>query len=48
VVHTIIHKEGKIDVLWNNAGYGLCGSVEEVPIAEAKKQFEVNLTDPDQ
>lgn len=43
VVDTIIRKEGKIDVLWNNAGYGLYGSVEEIPIAEARKQFEVNL-----
>ena len=43
VVDTIISKEGKIDVLWNNAGYGLYGSVEDVPIEEARKQFEVNL-----
>lgn len=39
----IIQKEGKIDVLWNNAGYGLFGAVEDVPIEEAKRQFEVNL-----
>lgn len=43
VVETIIRKERKIDVLWNNAGYGLTGSVEEVPIDEVRKQFEVNL-----
>lgn len=43
VVDTIIQKEGKIDVLWNNAGYGLYGSVEDVPVDEARKQFEVNL-----
>ncbi len=43
VVDTIIKKEGKIDVLWNNAGYGLYGSVEDVPIEEARKQFEVNV-----
>ena len=43
VVNTIIEKEGQIDVLWNNAGYGLLGTVEDVPIDEAKKQFEVNL-----
>jgi short-subunit dehydrogenase len=42
-VDTIIRAEGKIDVLWNNAGYGLYGAVEEIPIAEARKQFEVNL-----
>lgn len=43
VVDTIIRKEGKIDVLWNNAGYGLYGAVEDVPVEEARKQFEVNL-----
>lgn len=43
VVDAIIRQEGKIDVLWNNAGYGLYGPVEEVPLAEARKQMEVNL-----
>ena len=43
VVDTIIKKEGKIDVLWNNAGYGLYGAVEDIDISEANKQFEVNL-----
>ncbi|WP_111671060.1 oxidoreductase [Algoriphagus litoralis] len=43
VVDTIILKEGKIDVLWNNAGYGLYGAVEDIPVDEARKQFEVNL-----
>lgn len=43
VVDAIIKQEGKIDVLWNNAGYGLYGAVEDVPLAEARKQMEVNL-----
>ncbi len=43
VVDTIIQQEGKIDVLWNNAGYGLYGSVEDIPVVEARQQFEVNL-----
>ncbi|MDP3557197.1 MAG: oxidoreductase [Bacteroidota bacterium] len=42
-VDTIIKQEGKIDVLWNNAGYGLYGAVEDVPLEEARRQFEVNL-----
>jgi short-subunit dehydrogenase len=42
-VDTILEKEGRIDVLINNAGYGSYGSVEEVSIDEAKRQFEVNM-----
>lgn len=43
VIDHIIRKEGNIDVLWNNAGYGLYGSVEDIPVDEARRQFEVNL-----
>lgn len=43
VIDTIIERESKIDVLWNNAGYGLYGAVEDVPVDEARRQFEVNL-----
>ncbi|GAB1483074.1 hypothetical protein MASR2M78_18900 [Treponema sp.] len=32
-----------IDILVNNAGYGSYGSVEDVPIEEARRQFEVNI-----
>ncbi|WP_240469920.1 oxidoreductase [Cyclobacterium sp. SYSU L10401] len=42
-VDTLLEKEGRIDILINNAGYGAYGSVEEVPIKEAKRQFEVNI-----
>ena len=42
-VDAILEKEGRIDILVNNAGYGSYGAIEEVPIAEARRQFEVNV-----
>ncbi len=42
-VETIMREAGQIDVLVNNAGYGSYGSLEEVPIDEGRRQFEVNL-----
>ncbi|MCP4473886.1 MAG: SDR family NAD(P)-dependent oxidoreductase [Gammaproteobacteria bacterium] len=43
VVNTIEKQHGGIDVLINNAGFGLYGSVEETTLDEARYQFEVNL-----
>ncbi len=43
VVNEIIKKEGRIDVLINNAGYGELGPIEVVSIENAKKQMEVNV-----
>ena len=42
-VNAIIDAEGRIDVLINNAGYGYMGAIENVTIAEAKRQLEVNV-----
>jgi short-subunit dehydrogenase len=42
-VQTLLQNESRIDVIVNNAGYGSYGSLEDVPISEAKYQFEVNI-----
>jgi NAD(P)-dependent dehydrogenase (short-subunit alcohol dehydrogenase family) len=42
-VKSIIEREGRIDILVNNAGYGSYGAIEDIPISEARRQFEVNL-----
>ncbi len=42
-VQDILKAEKRIDVLVNNAGYGSYGSLEDVPLSEAKYQFEVNV-----
>ena len=42
-VKTVMDAEGRIDVLVNNAGYGYLGAIENVPMAEARRQLEVNL-----
>lgn len=42
-VSTIETEVGRFDVLVNNAGYGSYGSLEEVPMDEGRKQFDVNL-----
>lgn len=42
-VQAILDAEGRIDVLVNNAGYGSYGAVEDVPLDEARRQFDVNL-----
>jgi short-subunit dehydrogenase len=42
-VEQIVKAEGRIDVLINNAGFGSYGAIEDVPIADAKYQLDVNV-----
>ena len=42
-IDTVMDKTGRIDVLVNNAGYGLMGTIEEVTTQEAQDQFDVNV-----
>ena len=42
-IDRILGEHRRLDVLVNNAGYGSYGAVENVPIDEARRQFEVNL-----
>jgi short-subunit dehydrogenase len=43
VVNQIIENEGRIDVLINNAGYGLAGAIEDTELTEMKQQFDTNF-----
>ncbi len=42
-VEQVITNEGRIDVLYNNAGRGITGAIEDTPIEEIKINFDTNL-----
>lgn len=42
-VSQTINKFGKLDVVVNNAGYGMIGALEELSDAEARANFDVNV-----
>ena len=42
-IQEIMAAERRIDILINNAGFGSYGSIEDVPLEEARYQLEVNL-----
>jgi NAD(P)-dependent dehydrogenase (short-subunit alcohol dehydrogenase family) len=39
----VLAEGDRVDVLVNNAGYGFYGAVEEIPMAEARAQMDVNV-----
>ena len=43
VFREIFERHGQIDVLVNNAGFGISGAIELTQAAQAKKQFDVNF-----
>ncbi|KAI1393385.1 putative short chain oxidoreductase/dehydrogenase [Hypoxylon trugodes] len=43
-VQSVIDEYGRIDVLVNNAGYGLFGSIEETSVQQIEDIFKVNFT----
>jgi short-subunit dehydrogenase len=43
VVNLIYKESERIDILVNNAGFGLYGAIEDIPMTDARQQFEVNL-----
>jgi NAD(P)-dependent dehydrogenase (short-subunit alcohol dehydrogenase family) len=42
-INNIINEKGRIDIVVNNAGYDLFGSLEESSLEEIKQQFETNV-----
>ncbi|MGB6150962.1 MAG: SDR family oxidoreductase [Pricia sp.] len=45
-VQKIISKEGRLDILINNAGVGITGPLEETPDIEIVKAFDINFNGP--
>jgi len=42
-VATVTEEQGAVGALVNNAGYSQSGAVEEVPMADVRRQFETNV-----
>lgn len=42
-VEKVVREQGRIDVLFSNAGYASYGNVEDIPMEEIINQFQVNV-----
>jgi short-subunit dehydrogenase len=42
-VQKVLEKEGRIDVLINNAGFGMVGGLAEATVEDVQAQFDTNL-----
>ena len=45
-IQKVISLSGRIDILINNAGVGITGPLEEIPMNEIKNNFETNFFGP--
>ncbi|HIO95572.1 MAG TPA: SDR family NAD(P)-dependent oxidoreductase [Campylobacterales bacterium] len=43
VIKTVLKKEGRIDVWFNNAGFGQPGAIEDLSTEVLREQFEINV-----
>ncbi|QDO95361.1 SDR family oxidoreductase [Formosa sediminum] len=45
-IQSLLDREDRIDVLINNAGVGITGPIEEIPLQEMKSHFDTNFFGP--
>jgi short-subunit dehydrogenase len=43
VIETVLERDSKIDVWFNNAGFGQAGMIEDIPTPILREQFETNV-----
>ena len=43
VINSVLNEDGKIDIWFNNAGYGQAGALEDISTQALREQFETNV-----